>query len=186
MAEYQTCCCCFSLRTGCILIGVISLVFESMIATSTFESSTLLFVASSIGIMSSVLLIGGATKGKPLLLWPWIVVNTKHIILFSFLLAQLEVISFPRTILSISNHFAKKLDTANKDEESEMDLLMLMMPVIIVIAIIVSFLCVFFVYFQYIVYKYASYLRRNEKITSNNSDDLPSVVYRQRISSECV
>lgn len=88
--------------------------------------------------------------------------------------------------MSMSKYLAKELDKRMKDEVPEMDTIMFIMPFIIMIVAFLGLIFVICAYFQYVVYKYACYLRKNEKFKNNDNDAIPSVVYRQPISSECV
>lgn len=81
---FQSCCFCFSLRTGCIIIGVLGIFCD---ITLVMEMSS---TAGIIDLILNVLLIIGAAMEKRLCLLPSMIVN----ILAGFVLWILVLLSF--------------------------------------------------------------------------------------------
>lgn len=81
MAVFKTCCCCLSLRTGCIIMGVLEILSYLSVVAAKNSSPASIFLML-VGLIASALLIYGAIKRNRFCLWPWIVVNIIAIIVF--------------------------------------------------------------------------------------------------------
>lgn len=178
MAELRGCCCFFSLRTGCILIGVLGLLFQFDLMVSLFISSTFAaeqlyswtFISNMIVLISSAVMIGGVLADNCDCLWQWIVINTITILI--------AIYNYGYVIVSIIWMYIGRGENTRVVSNKVAFYYALLLPVI-------QF-CIFVgirIYFQCVVYGYVSELHESEKrlkSEKSESDAIPSDVNKQQ------
>lgn len=82
MGAFRTCCCCLSLRTGCIILAVIEILYPICQLAATYRNLPSFFIFGTVGcIISDVVLIFGAVRRHRSYLWAKIVYNIATILL---------------------------------------------------------------------------------------------------------
>lgn len=165
MALFKTCCFYLTLRTGCILFGLLVTLLQVLLIVTELSRKTeafslqqlysIEFIAFVIGIISSALLIGGAFARNRLCLWVWLVVN-----------AIGSILSF---ILGI--HWAGFLFMIVSPNSVDDIIAIYIIPILM--ALIPS--AILILLFTPVVYSYICELRENER---QENSRLPHIEYR--------
>lgn len=169
MAIFKSCCCCFSLRTGCILIGVLEILFTLSSATSLKAQTSIIF-STLIGIITSALLIYGAIKKNRFCLWPWIVANILAII--TFIIGLILCVFASRHIVEILEAIRSegKIDLTDEEAE-EMKTAGTVLVVIVAVALIICITILTLL--TLVVYSYILELREEEERQHNDTNAPP-------------
>lgn len=167
MALFKTCCFYLTLRTGCILFGLLVTLLQVLLIVTELSRKTeafslqqlysIEFIAFGIGIISSALLIGGAFARNRLCLWVWLVVN-----------AIGSILSFILGIHWAGFLFMILIPESNSDGD-----IIAIYIIPILMALIPS--AILILLFTPVVYSYICELRENER---QENSRLPHIEYR--------
>lgn len=172
MGVFKTCCCCLSLRTGCIIIGVVELLgYLSIIASHSTSASKIL--GTIIGVVASVLLVYGAYKKNRFCLWPWIVINIISIIV---LVVGLLMCAFASTIIVDIYNEAVAQGQIQPTQDDEDTFKAAGMAFVVIIAVIILILIVILVLITLVAYSYVCELREEQE-RQNNDGNAPPKAY---------
>lgn len=89
----QACCCCFSFRAGCLIVGVLGILLELKYIESGWRE-----YSSIVGILSNGLLIVGAVTKMRFCLLPSMII---YVLLFLFLCILVSASFFSTTLLNL-------------------------------------------------------------------------------------
>lgn len=147
MILFRSCCCCVSLRTGCIVIGILTLLCSlSLLLLQNDDLQPSNPFAYSISIVSSIVLIGGAVGRNHFCLWIKIFYNSLAITLGL-------------------REFSYQMVAAAQANESAMMILLLGGVFFIVVA--------FAVYLTLVIYSYVCELREEEEYQHKYLKNVP-------------
>lgn len=152
MAVFTTCCC-FSLRTGCIIIGALDFVLTLMGISSQS------MVAIIIGMVAAALLVYGAGKRKRFFLLPWIVL---HVILIIILIVVVFLCIFASAILFDIIQVEGGKQDAEMDKQIATTILVFAVVILLIFIVILIFLTL-------VVGSYYCELRKESERQHNDS-----------------
>lgn len=169
MVVFKTCCCCLSLRTGCIVIGVLEILGQLSNISSTQTSISVVF-GTIIGLIAAALLIYGAVKRDRLYMWPWIVVTILSII-FLIILVFLCALA-PSLIMDVMNSRQAKGEIHLTKEETH-DLETATTAFVVIMAVVFLIVIAILILLTLVVYSYICELREEGQRQQHDSNVPP-------------
>lgn len=168
MAVFKSCCGCMTLRTGCIVIGVLEILAQIWNISVQRQVSGSLIGGTLIAFIASALLIYGAAKRNRFLLWPWIVVN---IITLIILVIGLLLCVFASALI-VDVFKAAEVEGKMTDEEmAQAQIGLTTLVVLIAVSILISIAIL--IPLTLVAYSYVCELREEEERQNNNTNAPP-------------
>lgn len=164
MGVLRTCCWCLSLRTGCILLAILEIIYQLCQVAATFKGLPSLLISAAVGcIFSDAILIFGAVKRNRTCLWAKIGYNYSAITFLS-IGSVLSVIN----LVTIKERFSGDEDELKK----------LLPPVYVLIGVQLNTV-VLLVISSIIVHSFVCELRDAERLLHQNGyrNNAPAHVY---------
>lgn len=171
MAIFKTCCCCISLRTGCIIIGVLEILAQIWNISVQKQVTGSVIGGTLIAFVVSALLIYGAAKRNRVFLWPWIVVS---IITLIILVIGLLLCVFASALI-VDVFKAAESEGKLSDEEMEQAQIGLT-TLVVLIAVSILIAIAILIPLTLVVYSYVCELRE-EEVRQNNNTNAPPKAY---------
>lgn len=167
MAVFKTCCCCISLRMGCIILALMDF-FGQMMGVETGTPRAPIMLGTMVTIITASLLLYGSYKRNRLCLWPWIVVSIIKNIAFTvgLLLCFFAPSVIIEIVKTVEAQGGPRLTDWSKDE----------MEMVMAIALSFMILLPLQIYVTLVAYSLVCELRE-EEARQNNNINVPPKAY---------
>lgn len=95
MTPYDSCCWCFSLYTGCMVIAILELIFQTLLTVAfvllTEIETPAIVLANVIGLSITSILIYGTVAENRSWLWLWVTINILIVLLLGVLVVIIGI-----------------------------------------------------------------------------------------------